>query len=500
MTHDELKRLMKIEKRVHEIATESGLLTTDIDFEICPARRILEAMSYHFPTNYSHWTFGRDFEKNRTFYEHTGTGIPYEQVWNFERPRALLVETNPFALNAMVIAHVFGHVDFFLGSSYLKRGRSFSDVAEEARYAAKRFKEYEARYGREAVEKTIDAALSVCWHQPADPFLDEPDDEEARQKLITRGKSELRRLEKDTRISVEEMKKEKERIETQLKLLEEKTPPEPVYDILKYILEHGDALKPFQRDILTVIRNQARALAPNMRTKMLNEGWATYWHLRIMQQLTKEGLISKSEHGVWTTFHAKVTKRNKFQINVYHLGPAILEYAEHIWDTGRFGREYEWCEDPHQREEWNTHLGKGKEKIFSIRERYSDRMSVEEFATDEFIRENELYVYREVDDQRTGGTLLKIVEKNPALIRLYLKRYFSYYGIPPIAVIDGNLRDRGTLLLRHDDHGLELDERYIEETLRNIFFLRKRAVYLDSKKEAKIIRYWFDGKKYSVDK
>ena len=130
-----IERLVEIEKRIKKIAEESGLLTTDITFEITTAQRVLEGMAYEFPVNFSHWTFGRDYEKYRTIYEHTGTGIPYEQVWNFDKPKAFLVETNPFALNVLVIAHVYGHVDFFLANRYLKQGRSFSNVAEEARNA-----------------------------------------------------------------------------------------------------------------------------------------------------------------------------------------------------------------------------------------------------------------------------------------------------------------------------------------------------------------------------
>ncbi|PIP73111.1 MAG: hypothetical protein COW88_03090 [Candidatus Lloydbacteria bacterium CG22_combo_CG10-13_8_21_14_all_47_15] len=499
MTQDELRRLIRIEERVHELADEYGLMTTKIDFEVCPARRILEAMSYHFPTNFSHWTFGRDFEKNRTFYEHTGTGIPYEQVWNFERPRALLVDTNPLPLNAMIIAHVYGHVDFFLASSFLKRGRSFSNVAEEARYAAERFRKYEAQYGQTAVEQTMDAALSIQWHQPLDVFLEEPDEEDARQALIAREKMKLASLEKNIRLNNKERAQETECVIRRLKRLEDITPPEPVYDILKYINRQSTRLKPFQQDIVSVLRNQARALAPNMLTKMLNEGWATYWHLRIIRKLTEEGLITSSEHGVWTTFHAKVTQRNKLHLNVYHLGPAIFEYAEHCWDTGRFGREYEDCTDPIERAHWDTGANKGKEKIFSMRESYSDRMAIEEFATDEFIRGNELYIYREGEDQRTGDRIAVIMEKNPGIIRRYLLMYFSYYGIPSIAVVDGNYQDKRIMLLKHDDHGMQLDETYIEGTLRHIHYLWGYPVYLDSIIDDKTHRYSFDGKRYSVD-
>src|SRR3989344_8638725 len=172
LTQGELLRMNAIERRIKEIAEEFGLSTTDIDFEVVSARRMIEAMAYHFPTNISHWSYGRDYDRIRTIYEHTGGGIPYEVVWNFERPRAYLVANNPFALNVLTIAHVFGHVDFFLRNKYLQHGRSFADIAEEARHAAVKFRAYEDSYGKDAVEKIIDAGMSLQWHQNLDPFYE----------------------------------------------------------------------------------------------------------------------------------------------------------------------------------------------------------------------------------------------------------------------------------------------------------------------------------------
>src|SRR3989344_2090196 len=169
MNKQELQRLIDLEKAIKKIAEEEGLLTTEINFEIASSQQVMEGMAYNFPINFSHWSFGRDYDRHRTIYEHLGAGLPYEQVWNFEKPRALLVETNPFALQALVIAHVYGHVDFFLANRFSRHGRSFSDVAEEARKSADRFRKYEEKHGVEAVERMIEAAFSIQWHQHPDP-------------------------------------------------------------------------------------------------------------------------------------------------------------------------------------------------------------------------------------------------------------------------------------------------------------------------------------------
>ena len=480
MTKQELQRLTEIEKRVREIAIEWGLLTTEIMFDVVPAQRVLEGMAYDFPTNFSHWSFGRDYERHRTIYEHTGHGIPYEQVWNFDVPRAFLVETNPLALNAMVVAHVYGHVDFFLGSRYLQHGRSMSYVAEEARNAATRFAKYEEKYGKNTVEKIIDAGMSIRQHQHPDPFFEEQDEEVVREQLLALEQAKLERFrDLKSEFKKPETREEIEKTEKQLELFASKTPPEPTYDILNYIIKKSPKpLKPWMVDVLTVIRNQARALSPNMRTKMLNEGWATYWHVRIMRQLFEEGLLTEKEHGVFTDFHSAVTREDKIRFNWYRIGLTLLEDVEERWNKGRFGRDYAEERNHAKQLSWDTGAGLGRQKIFEIRSFYTDRMAVEEFFTDDFIREQQLYIW--VGIQENEEVVYVIGEDDPEEIRKELKTLMSTYGIPVIRVEDGNFNQNGYLYLKHVFNGYELDTKYRDATLLNNYHLWGRRIYLET--------------------
>ncbi|MDO8504346.1 MAG: SpoVR family protein [Candidatus Liptonbacteria bacterium] len=500
MTKQELDRLVRIDKRVREIAEEFGLLTTDILFEIVPPQRVLEGMSYMFPTNFSHWSFGRDYERNRTIYDYTGGGIPYEQVWNFEQPRAFLVETNPLALNAMILAHVYGHVDFFRGSRYLQHGLSFSDIAEEARNAAKRFTKYEERYGKEAVEKVIDSAMSIMWHQNPDPFFEEPDEEEARERLLEMARA---KLERDMGTSSEFGKpltaKEIALDEAFLSHIENLTPPEPCYDLLFYIKNHiTGKSRDWVKDILSVVRNQARALAPNGRTKMLDEGWATYWHVQITRQLFEEGLLTPEEHGVFNHYHSGVLRKSKLGFNWYNTGLNFYKHVKECYDKGQFGREYEECEDPYKRSRYDTHAMKGTEKIFQIRSGYSDRMAVDSLFSDDFIREQELYVYAEKTNEKTGESITVVVEDNPAKIRELLKSLFTNYGTPLIRVEDGNYHNQGELYLRHQYSGFELDSAYRNATLEKIYHLWGRKVNIESIHEGAFKIFSYNGKEHKI--
>ena len=487
MEQRDLERLRALEVRIREIAEEMGLITMDIRFEIVSAQKVLEGMSYNFPTNFSHWSFGRDYERNRTIYEHTGHGIPYEQVWNFETPVAFLVETNPFALNALILAHVYGHVDFFQANRYSQKGRSFSDIAEEARNASVRFQEYTDRYGIEEIEKIIDDAMSIQWHQDLDPFSEEVEEEEIRERLIA---VERAKLERPSTIGGEfkkpSTKEEIEAIEKNLRGLTLKTPPQDEYDLLRYIKSHSPKpLRPMATDILTVIRNQARALSPNRRTKLLNEGWATYVHVHIMRRLFQEGLLTAEEHGVFNKFHSGVLRENRKSLNWYRVGFGLYEYIKEQWDKGRFGREFEECEDPYERAYWNTNVMKGNEKIFEVRANSSDRMAVELYFRDDFIHEQKLYIYQEQVDIQTGEIIEVIVEKRPEVLRAILKRSMTLYGAPIIYVKDGNYNDNRELYLVHvRDPQLhsapELNPRYEQGTLEKIFYLWGRQVHIET--------------------
>lgn len=495
MKPSEINRLRNLEKVIRRIVEEEGLATTDIIFEIASSQMILEGMAYMFPVNFHHWTFGRDYEKYRTIYEYTGRGIPYEQVWNFDPPKAFLLETNPFAINAMVMAHVFGHVDFFLKNVNTSRAHDLTDVAEEARTAAARFYEYEKRYGEVEVEKVIDAGMSIMWHQHPDPFFEEESEDIVRERLIAFERAKLEGALRGE-VRPEKIKSLREEAQKRIDKILSATPPEPVYDILRYIIKHSPVLKRWMRDVLEVIRRQARVLAPNIRTKMLNEGWATYWHLHIMRRLAEEGYITKEEHGVFNRYHSRLVRPSKKTFNWYGLGLALFEDIEERWNKGRFGKEYEECKDLQKRLNWDNNLGKGREKIFEVRELYSDRMAVEEFFTDEFIKEQKLYIF--VEQERNDFVYDVIAEIRPDVIRKVLKSFFTFHGIPLITVENGNFGGSGDLYLKHHPTGFELDPEYRDGTLEHIYFLWRSKVYLETVVDGDPKLFGYNGKTHST--
>ena len=142
--------------------SDLGFKFFPIEFDIVPIQKLLELMSYNIPTNISNWKKGRDYEKLRTINENVNNHLPYEVVINSNPARAYLMNNNSLAVQILVISHVIGHSVFFAENVYFKNSRK--DIIEFMANAQKRFMSYEARYGLDIVEKTIDAGHSLQLH------------------------------------------------------------------------------------------------------------------------------------------------------------------------------------------------------------------------------------------------------------------------------------------------------------------------------------------------
>jgi stage V sporulation protein R len=167
MQNSELKRLQKIEKRIYEIARENGLEFCDIEFDIIPAEKMFEIMAYGIPGQIRSWKYGRDYEKTRTIYEKIGDGLPYEVVVNTNPARAYLMKDNTIALQALIIAHVVGHVAFFTMNQY--HAENDRNIASRLSAASERIEDYINKYGIGLVEATIDAGHALMLH--SNPWL-----------------------------------------------------------------------------------------------------------------------------------------------------------------------------------------------------------------------------------------------------------------------------------------------------------------------------------------
>jgi stage V sporulation protein R len=277
MQDKEVQELEKALEQIWEIAQKFGLDPFPTKFEVVPATVMYEIGSYALPGRYSHWTFGKAYHRMKTMYDF-GLSKIYEVVINTNPSYAFLLETNSLLQNKLVIAHVLGHTDFFKNNIYFsKTDRRMVDTVSSH---TARMQEYEFKYGRKAVEKFLDAVLSIEEHVDPNFFI--------RREEAARKKEPLQKIEGryDDLFSLDKPEKEKEpedeierAVQHDLQLIMEMfDDPKPKNlgekDLVYFIMRNSPILKDWQRDVMAMIHEEMEYFVPQMQTKTINEGWA----------------------------------------------------------------------------------------------------------------------------------------------------------------------------------------------------------------------------------
>jgi len=261
--------------------------------------------------------------------------------------------------------------------------------------------------------------------------------------------------------------------------------------VLLFLMNYAP-LERWQHSILEIVRDEAYYFAPQGMTKILNEGWASYWHSEIMTRraLRDDELIDFADH------HSGVVAVHPGRLNPYKLGLELLRDIEHRWNTGRFGKEYEECEDLSEKLNWDKQLGLGRQKLFEIRRLYNDVTFIDEFLTPEFVMQQKLFTFRYNRDT----DMYEIASREFKEIKEKLLFRLTNFGQPFIYVEDGNYNNRGELYLRHRYEGVELKMDYARDTLRNIQRIWTRPVHIETVVDEKRRLITFDGRDFSERK
>jgi stage V sporulation protein R len=448
-----------------------------------------------FPLRYPHWRFGAEYEELTKGYAY-GLQKIYEMVINTDPCYAYLLEANAFLDQKLVIAHVYGHCDFFKNNAWFSHtNRRMLD--QMANHAA-RVNRYCDRYGAETVEVFIDACLSledlIDAHAPH--IRRTPPPHEERRPLDSKQEEQQYDPRFPSKGYMDSFINPPDVIERQVKERQQKQqqkednrsfPAEPVRDVLLFILEHA-SLKDWQRDVLAIIRDEAYYFAPQGQTKIMNEGWASYWHSTIMTRhgLTDAEIVDYADH------HSGTMATSPHRLNPYKLGIELFRDIEERWNSGRFGPEYDACDDLHAKEKWDTQLGLGREKIFEVRRIHNDVTFIDAFLTPEFCIKHKFFSFG-FNEQ---SNYYEIVSREFPKIKQQLLDGLTNHGRPFIYVVDGNYKNRGELYLKHKYQGVELKLDYARDTLGNLQRLWGRPVYIETVVDDKTSVLSFDGSQH----
>ncbi len=433
--------LCRWQETIEKTARSYGLDFFETVFELLGYEEMNAVAAYGgFPTRYPHWRFGMEYEQLTRGYAY-GLQKIYEMVVNTNPCYAYLLESNSVLAQKLVMAHVYGHCDFFKNNIWFAHtNRKMIDVLANH---GTRIRELMDKHGLDAVESFLDACLSVedliDIHAPA--IKRRPPrklEEETAEEELTSGKFKSKRYMDEFVNPPRLLAAERERHKREENEARNRFPERPERDVLHFLIEHAP-LENWQRDILSIIREEAYYFAPQAQTKIMNEGWASYWHSLIMtrHELTDAEVVDYADH------HSGTVAPHPGQINPYKLGLELYRDIEERWNTGRFGREYEECEDRRKKEEWDRKLGLGREKIFLVRRVYNDITFIDEFLTPEFCEKHKLFSYRFNPETNR----YEIESRSFEQIKQRLLFALTNFGRPTISVRDGNYENRGELYL-----------------------------------------------------
>jgi len=410
------KELKKWDEKICEIALSHNLDWYPIIYETCDYYEMIGHMSYHgMPSHYPHWSFGKTFERTHQMYNMGMEGLPYELIINSDPSIAYLMRENPLYLQILIMAHCTGHSDFF------KNNRMFADtdpkhVVSRFRNARKRIQGYieDPSIGIEKIEAILDACHTI-QHQTYRYPRDYINHKDQKNNLIKKAKK------------LREKGKSIDHIDF------EKIPLSPEHDILGFLGEHARMLEEWQKDIIEIVRDEARYFIPQMRTKVMNEGWASFWHYNIMHELD----LPQKYHIPFLKSHNQVIRPHIGSINPYHLGFYLFQKIKERY---------------------------GIEECFLAREINNDDSFIRQYLTQEDCEELNLFSYSlhkdkfMVDDvsDREGWKNIK-------------RDLISQVGANTIPTIYVESIDQGSLLVLHHEHdGRDLEIEYAERVIESI--------------------------------
>lgn len=484
--------LVEMQREIRGYAEEFGLKTFEVIFELVSVDQMNMVAAYGgFPTRYPHWRFGMDFEQLSRSHEY-GLSKIYELVINTDPCYAYLIESNSIMEQKLVMAHVYGHCDFFKNNYYFANtNRRMLD--QMANHAA-RVRRYMDKYGVDRVEGFLDGCLSIenlidqrklfdKGKRLERPLVAREEEEPKAVRLIHTEKSYLRGYMNPQEFIDAEQKK----IEDEAKR-KKRFPERPVRDVMSFVMEHAP-LELWEQDCLDIVREEAYYFAPQAQTKIMNEGWASYWHSRIMTTRA----LKDSELMDYADCHSSTMGMQPGRINPYKLGLELFKHVEERWNKGQFGKEWEECDDFATRKRWDKQTGLGREKIFEVRRLYNDVTFIDEFLTPDFAREQKLFTY---GLNKNSGNW-EIQSRQFREIKGKLLAQLTNFGNPIIDVVDGNWENRGELLLQHTHDGVDLQHDWSRDTLENVQRLWRRPVALLTKFDNKGVIMRFDGKNHT---
>jgi stage V sporulation protein R len=461
----ELEELQKWDDKIKVFVDKYKLNCYPQEFEICDHNEMLGYMAYSgMPSRYGHWSWGKSFERQKTMYDYGVSGLPYEMVINSNPCLAYLMRDNSLLLQILTMAHVYGHNDFFANNFTFTSGTKAQYTIEMFRNHSDRIASYmeDPSIGNEEVESVIDHAHALSYNCSRNLAIPKLTQAEQRRRAWEKAKPAP-----DPNW---EIHPKKEFAPPDLN----KVPLEPEEDILGFIAEYNPYLPEWKRDVLRIVESEAKYFMPQIETKIMNEGWASYWHFKILNELE----LPQGLHMEFLVKHNQVLRPHPGGLNPYHLGFVMWHDIERRWNAGETGMEWHHSDTPSPKDWADENDTPGRKKIFEIRESDRDASFLRRFLTPELMRELNLFQHEKRGKERI---VTKVADDESWKdIKENLIKNTGTSGIPVIKVEDADFGKNRILQLKHYHDGRDLQLEYAEQTLRHLQGLWEREVVLET--------------------
>ncbi len=447
-----LEELQEWDDKIKVLVDRYKLNCYTQEFEICDHHEMLGYMAYSgMPSRYSHWSFGKSFERQKTLYDYGVSGLPYEMVINSDPCVAYLMRDNSLLLQILTMAHVYGHNDFFANNFTFKSGLDARYTLEMFKHHAKRVDSYieDPSIGIDSVEDVFNHAHALSFQCSKNLAI----------RKLTQTEQRARRWENSQQAPDPHWEIHPKKEYTQPEM--HRVPLEPDEDVLSFMARYNPYLPEWKRDLIRMVESETKYFIPQMETKIMNEGWASYWHHKILNELQ----IPQGLHLEFLVRHNQVLRPHPGSLNPYHLGFILWHDIERRWNEGETVFEDE-NESP------------GRRKIFEVRESDRDVSFLRRFLTPEIMQELHLFQHEKRGKERVVTKVSD--EESWETVKETLIRNVGVGSIPVIKVEDADFGKNRTLYLKHYHEGRDLLLEYAEHSLRHTKALWEREVVLET--------------------
>jgi len=476
------EHLVAYEVAIGKIARDFCLDTYPNQIEIISATQMMDCYaSLGMPIYYHHWSYGKRFIHVEKSYQRGAMGLAYEMVINSDPCIAYLMEENTMAMQALVIAHAcYGHNSFFKNNYLFKMWTSADSIIDYLVFAKNYIRECEEHHGIQAVESTLDACHTLMNYGV---------DRYKHPNKLTLQEEKIRQQNRE--VYLQSQINEIWRTIPKSREDEEKThpkkhfPTEPQENILYFLEKNAPLLEPWQREIIRIVRKIAQYFYPQGQTKIMNEGWATFWHYTLLNSLYADGLVTDEFMIEFLQNHTGVIRQPPYNspqfsgINPYTLGFQMMQDIQRI------------CQNPSEEDkQWFPHLANTDwlKGLHHAMQNFKDESFIAQYLSPQLMREMKLFQI--VDDDEQPDLLVQAIHDDLGYqcIRESLsKQYNLSYCEPDVQVYEVDVEGNRTLTLRYTQQNRQPLSEATTEVLKHLHYLWKFPVLLQTINEQGIV-------------